>query len=157
MTTFSHLKFFNLDLTFSRFIIDCMKELMDLENLVLGQFQELFDVIAENGEYKYSENGLNISAKSSDGNITVQVCYEAPNAKSEGEDFRKFIESLDDELFTEVCESLGGENLTRIANCLNAKDVESVRSGVLRFKKELREVLINKIEYYTECLNNLDK
>ena len=134
-----------------------MKKLMDLENLVLGQFQELFDVIAENGEYKYSENGLNISAKSSDGNITVQVSYEAPNAKSEAQDFQEFIKTIDDELFTDICESLGGDQLSRIANCLNSDDVESVRSGVLRFKKEMREVLNNKINFYTECLNNLDK
>lgn len=130
----------------------------DLEKLIdFEQFQELFDALAENGEYKYSENGLNISAKSSDNQISVQVSYEAPNAKSEAEDFQKFIETLDDELFTEVCESLGGETLTRIANCLNSKDVEAVRSGILRFKKELKDILIHKIEHYTECLNSLDK
>ncbi len=130
---------------------------IDLENLIIGQFQELFDVLAENGKYEYSENGLNISAKSSDNQISVQVSYEAPNAKSEAEDFQKFIETLDDELFTEVCESLGGETLTRIANCLNSKDIEAVRSGVLRFKKELKDILTHKIEHYTECLNSLDK
>lgn len=38
----------------------------DLEKLIdFEQFQELFNALAENGEYKYSENGLNISAKSS--------------------------------------------------------------------------------------------
>lgn len=79
------------------------------------------------------------------------------NAKSEAEDFKNYIESLDDELFTSTCESLGGEQLTRIANCLNSDDVEAVRSGVLRFKQELKQVLVNKINYYTECLNNLDK
>ena len=146
-----------MDLTFLKITFDCMKKLMDLENLVLGQFQELFDVIAENGEYEYSENGLNISAKSSDGNITVQVSYEAPNAKSEAQDFQEFIKNIDDDLFTDVCESLGGEQLSRIANCLNSDDVEAVRSAVLRFKQEMRNVLVNKINFYTECLNNLDK
>ena len=146
-----------MHLTFLKVTFDCMKELMDLENLILGQFQELFDVVAENGEYEYSENGLNISAKSSDGNITVQVSYEAPNAKSEAQDFQEFIKTIDDELFTDVCESLGGEQLSRIANCLNSDDVESVRSAVLRFKQEMRSVLVNKINFYSECLNNLDK
>lgn len=132
----------------------------DLEKLIdLEQFQELFNALAENKEYSYSENGLNISAKSSDGCTTLQISYEEPKdlAKAEGEDFKEFIENLDDELFTETCESLGGEVLTRIANCLNSKDVEAVRSGVLRFKKELREVLVKKINYYSECLNSLDK
>lgn len=132
----------------------------DLEKLIdFEQFQELFNALAENGEYKYSENGLNISAKSSGNQLSFELSYEEPKnlAKTEAEDFQKFIEKIDDELFTETCESLGGEVLTRIANCLNSKDVEAVRSGVLRFKKELREVLTNKINYYSECLNSLDK
>ena len=138
-----------------------MKELMiDLEKLMdFSQFQELFDALAENGEYNYSENGLTISAKSSDGGASLKISYETPkrNAKTEAQDFQEFIKTIDDELFTDVCESLGGEQLSRIANCLNSDDVESVRSGVLRFKKEMREVLNNKINFYTECLNNLDK
>ena len=132
----------------------------DLEKLIdFEQFQELFNALAENGEYKYSENGLTISAKSSGNQLSFELSYEEPKnlAKTEAEDFQKFIEKIDDELFTETCESLGGETLTRIANCLNSKDVEAVRSGVLRFKKELREVLTNKINYYSECLNSLDK
>ena len=138
-----------------------MKELMiDLEKLLdMEQFQELFNVLAENGEFNFSENGLNISAKSSDNALTLQVSYETPKqtAESEAKDFQKFIETIDDDLFTDICESLGGEQLSRIANCLNSKDIESVRSGVLRFKQEMREVLTNKINFYTECLNNLDK
>lgn len=141
-----------------------MKELMiDLEKLLdMEQFQELFNVLAENGEFNYSENGLNISAKSSDNELSLQVSYETPKqtaetAESEAKDFQKFIETIDDDLFTDICESLGGEQLSRIANCLNSKDIESVRSAVLRFKQEMREVLTSKINFYTECLNNLDK
>ena len=138
-----------------------MKELMiDLEKLMdLEQFQELLNVLAENGEFNYSENGLNISAKSSDNALTLQVSYETPKptAKSEAQDFQKFIETIDDDLFTDVCESLGSEQLSRIANCLNSDDVDSVRSAVLRFKQEMRNVLVEKINFYKECLNNLDK
>ena len=134
--------------------------MIDLEKLMdMEQFQELFNVLAENGEFNYSENGLNISAKSSDNELSLKVSYETPKqtAESEAKDFQKFIETIDDDLFTDICESLGGEQLSRIANCLNSKDIESVRSGVLRFKQEMREVLTNKINFYTECLNNLDK
>lgn len=138
-----------------------MKDLtIDLEKLMdMEQFQELFNILAENGEFNYSENGLNISAKSSDNALTLQVSYETPKqtAESEAKDFQKFIETIDDDLFTDVCESLGGEQLSRIANCLNSKDIESVRSGVLRFKQEMKNVLVKKINFYTECLNNLDK
>lgn len=75
--------------------------------------------------------------------------------KTEAEDFREYIESLDDELFIEVCESLGRDKLTQITNCLNSKDIESVRSGILRFKQELKDILTDKIDYYQECLGNL--
>ena len=131
-----------------------LAKLMDIE-----QFQELFNVLAESGEFNYSENGLNISAKSSDNALQLQVSYEAPKqtAKSEAQDFQKFIETIDDNLFTDVCESLGGEQLSRIANCLNSDDIEAVRSAVLRFKQEMRNVLVKKINFYKECLNNLDK
>ena len=142
-----------MHLTFHKSTFDCMKELMiDLEKLLdFEEFKELFNILAE--------NGLNISAKSSDNALSLQVSYETPKqtAKSEAKDFQKFIENIDDNLFTDVCESLGGEQLSRIANCLNSDDVESVRSAVLRFKQEMREVLTNKINFYTECLNNLDK
>ena len=131
-----------------------LAKLMDME-----QFQELFNVLAENGEFNYSENGLNISAKSSDNELSLQVSYETPKqtAKSEAQDFQKYIETIDDNLFTDVCESLGGEQLSRIANCLNSDDIEAVRSAVLRFKQEMRNVLVKKINFYKECLNNLDK
>ena len=138
-----------------------MRELtIDLAKLIdMEQFQELFNVLAENGEFNYSENGLNISAKSSDNALQLQVSYETPKqtAKSEAQDFQKFIETIDDNLFTDVCESLGGEQLSRIANCLNSDDIEAVRSAVLRFKQEMKNVLVKKINFYTECLNNLDK
>ena len=138
-----------------------MKELIiDLEKLMdFSQFQELFNVLAENGEFNYSENGLNISAKSSDNELSLKVSYETPKqtAESEAKDFQKFIETIDDDLFTDVCESLGGEQLSRIANCLNSDDVEAVRSAILRFKQEMRDIVTNKIKFYTECLNNLDK
>lgn len=150
-----------MDLTFHKVTFDCMKELtIDLEKLMdMEQFQELFNVLAENGEFNYSENGLNISAKSSDNALTLQVSYETPKptAKSEAQDFQRFIETINDDLFTDICESLGGEQLSRIANCLNSNDIEAVRSAVLRFKQEMRNVLVNKINFYTECLNNLDK
>ena len=132
----------------------------DLEKLIdFEQFQELFNALAENKEYNYSENGLTISAKSSDGCTSLQINYEEPKdlAKEEAEDFREFLNNLDDDLFIDVCDSLGQETVARIHNCVHSEDIESVRSGILRFKKELKKVLVDKLNYYSECLNNLDK
>ena len=134
--------------------------MIDLEKLLdAEQFQELFDALAGNREYNYSENGLTISAKSSDGCTSLQINYEEPKnlAKEEAEDFKKYLETLDDDLFLDVCNSLGSETISKISNCLHTNNVESVRSGILRFKQELKQVLTAKINYYTECLNNLCK
>lgn len=125
-----------------------LEKLMDFK-----QFQELFDALAENGEYNYSENGLNISAKSSDGCTSLQISYEEPSTKKEVEDFEKYLENLDDDLFVETCESLGNDNVVKINQCLKSNNIESVRSAIMRFKTELKEILNNKIKYYTECLN----
>ena len=134
--------------------------MIDLEKLLdMEQFQELFDALAENKEYNYSENGLTISAKSSDGCTSLQISYEEPQnlAREEAEDFKQYLETLDDDLFLDVCNSLGSETISKISNCLQTNNVESVRSGILRFKQELKQVLTDKINYYTECLNNLCK
>ena len=120
-------------------------------------FQELLDSIADNQDFDYSKDGLMVSAKSSDNGIQLTISYEEPEnlAETEAEDFKNYIETLDDELFIEVCESLGSEQLARITNCVKSQDVEAVRAGVLRFKQELKKVLVNKIEFYQECLDNL--
>lgn len=125
----------------------------------MKQFEELFNALSEIGEYNYSENGLNISAKTSDGCTSLQISYEEPKnlAKEEAEDFTKYLETLDDNLFIDVCESLGSENVTKIHNCLNSDNVESVRSAILRFKSELKDILTKKIDYYTACLETLTK
>lgn len=83
------------------------------------------------------------------------MSYEQPKnlAKKEAEDFTKYLETLDDELFTEVCESLG--DVVRISNCLNSDNLDTVRSAILRFKQELKKVLTDKINYYTEQLNRI--
>lgn len=131
----------------------------ELEKLLdIDQFQELLNTLAETGEYNYSENGYNISAKSGDGTFSVQISYEKPKnlAKEESEKFTEFLNTLDDELFVETCESLGSELITKISECLQSDNYDTVKSGSLRFKQELRKILTDKIKCYNECLNNLN-
>lgn len=131
----------------------------ELEKLLdIDQFQELLNTLAETGEYNYSENGYNISAKSGDGTFSVQISYEKPKnlAKEESEKFTEFLNTLDDELFVETCESLGSELITKISDCLQSDNYDTVKSGSLRFKQEFKKILTDKIKYYNECLNNLN-
>ena len=122
-----------------------------IENFIT---KELIDALAETGEYIFSENGFNISAKSTDGQISIQLTYDI--AKKESEQFTEYLNTLEDNLFIEVCESLGGAELSVMSEKLTSGNIESVRTAIARFKIELRKILENKINYYTECLNNLD-
>lgn len=128
----------------------------DLENLIdFEQFQELFEALAENKEYNYSENGLNISAKSSDGCTTLQISYKEPKdiAKTEAEDFKKYLENIDEDIFVGTCELMGQAEITKISNCLSSEDIDSVRAGELKFKSYLKEYLNSQIKYYQSCWN----
>ena len=126
-----------------------------IENLLnSSQFVELFNALAENGEYNFSENGLNISAKSSDGHLSIQVSYDNM-AEKEAEVFNKYVNSIEDDLFVEVCENLGNETVLKINNCLKSNDIEQVRSAVLRFKQEFKKLLQAKIEKYNKYLTQL--
>ena len=124
------------------------------------QLKEIAKAILNNQDYSFNEDGLNIQAKSSDNGFQIQMSYSEPKedlTKKEKEDFETWVKTIDDEIFTGVCEYIGGEEITKISNCLNSSNLESVRSGSLKFKSSLRQYLINKIEYYKQCLHNLLK
>lgn len=76
-------------------------------------------------------------------------------AEKEAEDFNKYVNSIEDDLFVEVCENLGNETVLKISNCLKSNDVEQVRSAVLRFKQEFKKLLQAKIEKYNKYLTQL--
>lgn len=129
-----------------------------IENLLnSSQLTELFNALAENGEYNFSEKGLNISAKSSDGAFQISVNYQEPEnkAKKEAEDFNKYVNSIEDELFVEVCESLGNQTVMKINDCLKSNDVEKVRYAILVFKQEFKKLLLSKVEKYNKYLTQL--
>lgn len=81
------------------------------------------------------------------------VFIEIPVLKEKNE-FKNFIQELDDEIFVETCERIG--NIATLQKCLDSNDIESIRSAILRFKNELKNVLSDKINEYTKCLNCLN-
>lgn len=76
---------------------------------------------------------------------------------SEKEDFEKWLEELDDDLFTGVCDFMGQDEISNISNCLNSDDLETLRAGILKFKMYYKKYINYKIEYYNRCLANLPK
>ena len=127
-----------------------------VENLLEGimtheEFQELMKASENNKDYKFNKNGLDISMNSSDNSFELSVKYTNP-VQSEVDKFTDFLNSLDDELFVNICEKIGNDGLQRIQNCLDSENIESVRSAVSYFKAHAREYIEDKTKYLNEQL-----
>lgn len=122
------------------------------------QLKELTNAIFNNQDYSYNENGLNIQAKSSDNGFTIEMKYSEPKVDlHEKEDFENWLKSLDDELFTDVCDFMGSEEVTAISNCINSENIETVRAGIIKFKTFYKKFIEYQLEYYKRCLANLPR
>lgn len=73
----------------------------------------------------------------------------------EKEDFENWLKSLDDELFTDVCDFMGSEEVAAISNCINNE--ETVRAGIIKFKTFYKKFIEHQLEYYKKCLTNLPR
>ena len=127
-----------------------------VENLLEGimtneEFQELMKASENNKDYKFNKNGLDIFMNSLDNGFELSVKYTNP-VQSEVDKFTDFLNSLDDELFVNICEKIGNDGLQRIQNCLDSENIESVRSAVSYFKAHAREYIEDKTKYLNEQL-----
>lgn len=135
----------------------------DLETLLNSdQFKELVNAINANEDYKLAKDGLTIESKSTDNSLQINISYDMTKeeeylANKEAQDFKNLISNIDDDIFVSACEHIGSKQLQKIQNCLNSRKLESVRSGVAKFKKVLELVFEEKIKYYQVCLNNLHR
>lgn len=124
----------------------------DLETLLnQDEFKNLVDAINKNQEYYLSSNGLTIKAESTDDSLFLLISYERQKEESclaneEVGKFQKYLESLDDDLFIDVCEYLGESELNKIQGCLESGKLESVRAGITKFRMALSNVVTMKIE-----------
>lgn len=110
--------------------------------------EEILNQVLENKDFEYSNNGLNIKSKSDDNSISIEISYnkESSAAEKESEKFTEFLNELDDNLFIEVCDSMGDSEVHRIQDCLMSNSLDTVRSGIIKFKQELSKVVQNKIK-----------
>ena len=92
---------------------------------------------------------------SSDGdkiiNIRIEV-LEDNSAKIESEKFQEYINTLPDDLFIATLETLGQDNVKRIDDCINSNNLESVRSGILKFKKALKKTITIRLNELNSIL-----
>ena len=124
----------------------------DLETLLnQDQFKQLVEAINTNQEYYMSGNGLTIKSESTDDSLFLLISYERQKEESclaneEVDQFQKYLESLDDDLFIDVCEYLGELEVHKIQECLESGKLETVRAGIAKFKMALSDIAKKRIE-----------
>lgn len=131
----------------------------DLETLLTqDEFKELIKAINQNKEFYCSNKGLTIKSESTDDSLFLLISYDRQEEEScladkEADTFQKYLESLDDDLFVGACEYLGEDNIHRIQECLKSGKLETVRSGIAKFREALSKLVNDKIEYLKSLLN----
>lgn len=137
--------------------------LTELETLLnANQFGELVKAISENRDFSFDQNGLTVESKSTDNSLQLTIKYDSSKNEEnlvtqEREKFLELIKEMDDNLFVEVCENLGSETINKMQDAINGTNLEEAKVAICKFKNEAKELLINKINYYKECLFKLDK
>ena len=82
---------------------------------------------------------------------------EKKQAKKERKQFLDFVDNIDGDLFVELIETMEQPLVSKLQDMVNSDNLESVRTAVVKFKSEYKQLLNNKINYYQECLSKLDK
>ena len=135
----------------------------DLETLLnTNEFQKLVDAINGNKDFSFNQNGLTINSKSTDNSLQLTIKYDASKSEEqivckEREAFLNTLNGIEDNVFVEICEGLDNDMLSKLQKLINSNKLESVRSAILKFKQEAKEVLKAKINLYKECLQKLEK
>lgn len=126
-----------------------------LEGIMSNEdFQELVKANEKGEDYKFDKNGLNIEIVNSKNGFKYIIEYSQPT-QDEVDAFTDYCESLDDELFVGICEFIGKDGLTKIQDCLDSDNIESVRSAVQYFKNNAKDYVNSKIEEYKKLLNTI--
>lgn len=123
------------------------------EILTDKMLHEIFEAISKGESYGYSDgntsievtpNSISVNFRS---NPTVQTISTKDRDVAE---FLNFCDSIDDDLFVEVCETFTNEELTRLQNGL---DTDSYQETIKVFSTRVGEVAHNRL---TEICNAAD-
>ena len=115
------------------------------------ELKKLIEAINENRSYNYSENGLTVKANSTDNSLYLSI-EKDDSVNREVNEFHKFLDGLDNELFVEVCEYINNEDLQKIQKCVDSDNLETVRAGITKFKSYLSKYAKDRIKYYQKYI-----
>ena len=130
-------------------IENLLKDVMSNE-----EFQEFLIALEQNKNYRFNKNGLNLEFKTTKNGVETHVTYKEPTQK-EIDEFTRYCENIDDELFVNICEFIGKDGLNKIQDCLDSNNIESVRSAVQFFRNNAKDYVSSKINAYKEIYKSL--
>ena len=111
------------------------------EKMLAQLVKELFESVTELHE-EYSDNNMSyaIDAEKNDNVLNITVTVKDNKDKK---DFEKFVDSLDDDVYEEVIESLQDE----IGDLTKLYDTEAYKDVIKVFKNKVKEVAQDRINY----------
>lgn len=110
-------------------------------------FSKLLEALQEKRDFEYNENGVKISSKSKNGTTSITMEYDSI-VEDEIEEFEDYLNSLEDEVFIGTCEFLGNEDVQKVQECLDSKDLESVRAATIKFKKAVSDYAKEQVKFW---------
>lgn len=116
------------------------------EILTDKMLHEIFKALEKGEQYEYSDANTQISINPH--GISIQ--YKSSPDTREVEDFLRYCDQLDDELFIEVCESFEANELSKLQDQL---DTPSYKETIAIFTQRVKEIAHSKL---TEIINAAD-
>ena len=116
------------------------------EILTDKMLHEIFKALEKGEQYEYSDANTQISINPH--GISIQ--YKSSTDTREVEDFLRYCDQLDDELFIEVCESFEANELSKLQDQL---DTPSYKETISTFTQRVKEIAHSRL---TEIINAAD-
>lgn len=116
------------------------------EILTDKMLHEIFKALEKGEQYEYSDANTQISINPH--GISIQ--YKSSTDTREVEDFLRYCDQLDDELFIEVCESFEADELSKLQDQL---DTPSYKETISIFTQRVKEIAHCRL---TEIINAAD-
>lgn len=121
---------------------------MKQEELLKTLVKELFNLNTMHQEYQDNDTQFIVDSQKEGNTLTIKVTLKENTDKKE---FEAFVDTLDDDLFNEVWESLSEEdNLHSLNELYNSKDYKKVIS---KFKARVKDIVRKKILDYQRLLS----
>lgn len=121
---------------------------MKQEDVLKELVKELFNIGTLHQEYQDNDSQYVIDSQKTGDTLTIKVQFKENTDKKE---FEKFVDTLDDDLFNEVWESLSEEdNLHSLNELYNSKDYKKV---ITKFKQKVKDIAKQRILDYQKLLS----